>query len=133
LSLGCDYYMHYQHLVAHPISVNQIFEYLPAGISYGLNITKDEFVMRTLQPYDARRRLGYIKTLAYCYTPKDKLEELGAKLFILKSGLYNNPEKPVRNLMRSEEHTSELQSRENLVCRLLLEKKKKKKIHLQTI
>src|SRR5690606_39609864 len=29
------------------------------------------------------------------------------------------------NIMRSEEHTSELQSRENLVCRLLLEKKKK--------
>src|SRR5690606_41427979 len=28
-------------------------------------------------------------------------------------------------LPRSEEHTSELQSRENLVCRLLLEKKKK--------
>src|SRR5690606_40967149 len=27
---------------------------------------------------------------------------------------------------RSEEHTSELQSRENLVCRLLLEKKKNK-------
>src|SRR5436309_4978270 len=27
-------------------------------------------------------------------------------------------------LLRSEEHTSELQSRENLVCRLLLEKKK---------
>src|SRR5690606_17695589 len=29
------------------------------------------------------------------------------------------------DLWRSEEHTSELQSRENLVCRLLLEKKKK--------
>src|SRR5690606_452004 len=29
--------------------------------------------------------------------------------------------------VRSEEHTSELQSRENLVCRLLLEKKKKRK------
>ena len=28
---------------------------------------------------------------------------------------------------RSEEHTSELQSRSDLVCRLLLEKKKKKK------
>src|SRR5690606_41389100 len=28
------------------------------------------------------------------------------------------------NWLRSEEHTSELQSRENLVCRLLLEKKK---------
>src|SRR5438445_7083713 len=31
-------------------------------------------------------------------------------------------------LNRSEEHTSELQSRQYLVCRLLLEKKKKKKI-----
>src|SRR2546430_16067122 len=31
-------------------------------------------------------------------------------------------------LTRSEEHTSELQSQSNLVCRLLLEKKKKKKI-----
>src|SRR5882762_11999115 len=30
---------------------------------------------------------------------------------------------------RSEEHTSELQSHLNLVCRLLLEKKKKKKIN----
>src|SRR5690606_31013726 len=30
---------------------------------------------------------------------------------------------------RSEEHTSELQSRENLVCRLLLEKKKRKQKH----
>src|SRR5690606_29413952 len=30
------------------------------------------------------------------------------------------------NQLRSEEHTSELQSRENLVCRLLLEKKKQK-------
>src|SRR5215471_20741115 len=29
---------------------------------------------------------------------------------------------------RSEEHTSELQSRRDLVCRLLLEKKKKKKL-----
>src|SRR5690606_40381001 len=28
-----------------------------------------------------------------------------------------------RSTLRSEEHTSELQSRENLVCRLLLEKK----------
>src|SRR5215475_16203759 len=33
---------------------------------------------------------------------------------------------PTARPARSEEHTSELQSRENLVCRLLLEKKKKK-------
>src|SRR5207302_8362968 len=33
------------------------------------------------------------------------------------------PSNEARDLDRSEEHTSELQSRENLVCRLLLEKK----------
>src|SRR3712207_8818222 len=33
---------------------------------------------------------------------------------------------PIGRAQRSEEHTSELQSRQYLVCRLLLEKKKKK-------
>src|SRR3712207_8763088 len=32
---------------------------------------------------------------------------------------------------RSEEHTSELQSRQYLVCRLLLEKKKQLRLHVQ--
>src|SRR5688572_31032515 len=40
-----------------------------------------------------------------------------------------------RPVKRSEEHTSELQSQSNLVCRLLLEKKKKKhnKINRHTL
>src|SRR5688572_31573504 len=37
-----------------------------------------------------------------------------------------------RTLARSEEHTSELQSQSNLVCRLLLEKKKKQ-THIITV
>src|SRR5690606_40551014 len=40
--------------------------------------------------------------------------------FVWQTVIYQSFNKPVR----SEEHTSELQSRENLVCRLLLEKKK---------
>src|SRR5256885_3520221 len=36
---------------------------------------------------------------------------------------------PARRLERSEEHTSELQSPCNLVCRLLLEKKKSDTVH----
>src|SRR3712207_7354396 len=35
-----------------------------------------------------------------------------------------------RETLRSEEHTSELQSRQYLVCRLLLEKKKKLELYL---
>src|SRR5216684_5756274 len=43
-----------------------------------------------------------------------------------------SPKRLLRAGLRSEEHTSELQSRLHLVCRLLLEKKKKKytSIHL---
>src|SRR3712207_6863124 len=43
----------------------------------------------------------------------------------LRRGDGERPRRPSRN-GRSEEHTSELQSRQYLVCRLLLEKKKKK-------
>src|SRR5437773_3047585 len=44
---------------------------------------------------------------------------------------------PAKSCQRSEEHTSELQSHHDLVCRLLLEKKKKKnkqldKTHIKT-
>src|SRR5690606_42033289 len=49
---------------------------------------------------------------------------------VVLHGLLRDPEPladlPVaQSFARSEEHTSELQSRENLVCRLLLEKKNK--------
>src|SRR5437867_13100361 len=40
------------------------------------------------------------------------------------------PAEAVRRRLRSEEHTSELQSPYDLVCRLLLEKKKKKNIKI---
>src|SRR2546427_5819302 len=45
-----------------------------------------------------------------------------ARLRLLQRG-----ECPRADLHRSEEHTSELQSQSNLVCRLLLEKKKNKR------
>src|SRR2546430_4933599 len=41
--------------------------------------------------------------------------------------LQSGQERASRFSVRSEEHTSELQSQSNLVCRLLLEKKKKNK------
>src|SRR2546427_9150757 len=43
-----------------------------------------------------------------------------------------HPDVAVVGHVRSEEHTSELQSQSNLVCRLLLEKKKKNK-HLTSL
>src|SRR2546430_8502205 len=43
--------------------------------------------------------------------------------FVLTNAIDGQPVSP-RDYARSEEHTSELQSQSNLVCRLLLEKKK---------
>src|SRR3712207_6883949 len=46
--------------------------------------------------------------------------------YLASSRLSSDPAlTPIRIGMRSEEHTSELQSRQYLVCRLLLEKKKR--------
>src|SRR3712207_7633592 len=50
-----------------------------------------------------------------------QVEDLQAQL----DGLRGRQMQTVRQAERSEEHTSELQSRQYLVCRLLLEKKKK--------
>src|SRR6266849_7075087 len=46
------------------------------------------------------------------------------------AGFWEMPPPERERLLRSEEHTSELQSRVDLVCRLLLEKKKKNRLML---
>src|SRR2546430_13728692 len=65
------------------------------------------------------------------------LKDLAKKLNLPKISyeerekMYKNQlmDKYGKNLSRSEEHTSELQSQSNLVCRLLLEKKKIQRNH----
>src|SRR3712207_7785437 len=58
-------------------------------------------------------------TTGYGYNDigREKVEEIFSLIFGAEDAL-------VRSTIRSEEHTSELQSRQYLVCRLLLEKKK---------
>src|SRR3712207_7218899 len=54
----------------------------------------------------------------------DAVEDEGVPLGRGRAGLPRRHVPPKRQGPRSEEHTSELQSRQYLVCRLLLEKKK---------
>src|SRR5260370_10378197 len=63
----------------------------------------------------------------YRIRPKLRRYSRGVTPTILRKVLVKCPwlEKPQSSAMRSEEHTSELQSHLNLVFRLLLEKKKK--------
>src|SRR2546427_8882288 len=74
----------------------------------------------TLFPYTTLFRSGsWLERLL----ARRRTRELFLGLFVLSMISLNF----LSPLMRSEEHTSELQSQSNLVCRLLLEKKKKKK------
>src|SRR2546422_8220385 len=68
--------------------------------------------------FDTASELFYLKGIRAV-----GVETIAAEADTTKMSLYRNfPSKD----QRSEEHTSELQSRLHLVCRLLLEKKKKK-------
>src|SRR3989454_7595783 len=58
--------------------------------------------------------------------PATREGDVVKKIRLLTPGPTPVPERLSLRMARSEEHTSELQSPCNLVCRLLLEKKKKK-------
>src|SRR5260370_19361617 len=79
----------------------------------------------TLFPYTTLFRSCKVETEAYITA----LSEIGDGCFIAPEVTFTNDNflgrTRERFKFRSEEHTSELQSHLNLVCRLLLEKKKK--------
>src|SRR3712207_7042384 len=62
----------------------------------------------------------------------ESLGEGRQQMRLLDVGQPHVPLEAVDERRRSEEHTSELQSRQYLVCRLLLEKKKQRLHQLQT-
>src|SRR2546428_8185195 len=71
------------------------------------------------------------RSTLFPYTTLFRSEALGLARIVIEilsgrrqGGLVTTRDKEFRNGSRSEEHTSELQSRSDLVCRLLLEKKK---------
>src|SRR5690606_41301237 len=60
---------------------------------------------------------------AKLHYPRYKISHLPSLYVASSTALTSNKINKILIFSRSEEHTSELQSRENLVCRLLLEKK----------
>src|SRR5256885_7442498 len=79
----------------------------------------------TLFPYTTLFRSVTVVVLTGSENVPDvnKAHELGADSYLVKPGEFRELVAMVERI-RSEEHTSELQSPCNLVCRLLLEKKK---------
>src|SRR2546422_8425271 len=58
-----------------------------------------------------------------------KIINMSGNTVVVTNGFFSDVRLLLRQKDRSEEHTSELQSRLHLVCRLLLEKKKKKEMN----
>src|SRR3712207_9008626 len=73
---------------------------------------------------EVRRHLGFDtqRPVVGFGDPKDHPGALGA--ILARDVVRASPDETGSGRLRSEEHTSELQSRQYLVCRLLLEKKK---------
>src|SRR5256884_4450752 len=82
-------------------------------VGFDANIAADEKQFQWMKgQLEALDRKRYVNIIVFCHQAP------------FSSGHHGGPKVEER----SEEHTSELQSRLHLVCRLLLEKKKKKKI-----
>src|SRR5690606_12928438 len=80
----------------------------------------EQYIFRT-RPEGVRSGPGDLDLTVYSLRKWMRLALDGNPTVLLP--LFVPEEEIVREEPRSEEHTSELQSRENLVCRLLLEKK----------
>src|SRR5690606_39799510 len=57
----------------------------------------------------------------YGALPPSSIETFFIVSAALRTSVFPTAVDPVKEILRSEQHTSELQSREDLVCRLLLE------------
>src|SRR3712207_8319044 len=81
----------------------------------------------TLFPYTTLFRSGpAAEPPTQLETAHAVLDARGVRLRVDRPVIDLNADGVGRRVVRSEEHTSELQSRQYLVCRLLLEKKKNK-------
>lgn len=99
IQVGFKYGLNYKFVVSQPDSANQIFTYLPSGLSYALGLPGNKVTMHALQPLDTTRETGYITTLALAYIPSDMVNQLDVDVHVPVSRLYNHPDSSTRTLM----------------------------------
>src|SRR5690606_17148718 len=110
----------------HKLSVSNAFLMVPAAFTFKLpkplnlnSCTKRSFTIPLTFAERLSTALGYLLN-GTVFFKFGASHSMSLKAILLSGRLASIATFP----RRSEEHTSELQSRENLVCRLMLEKKK---------
>src|SRR3989449_9950823 len=124
MHIACDCGM--KALITTPAKLMELAEVLP-------RIPSLEFLVVAGDGDTPKTQLPVYRFDSLCATDppavwKESSIEKNLAAILYTSGSTGKP----KGVMRSEEHTSELQSRLHLVCRLLLEKKKRTRNRLQT-
>src|SRR5690606_41240945 len=102
-----------------PYTHHRVLHSFPTRRSSDLVLVSSASLIIILSFYNGLEKL--IFSMYSAFTPELRIEPAKGKGFVVDSALSESLKNHAA-VARSEEHTSELQSRENLVCRLLLEK-----------
>jgi hypothetical protein len=99
IQVGFGWGFKYDWVVKNIEAIQDIFQYLPEGLAYGLGVPQDQIVMQLLLPYDTSASLGYVTTLARAYIPQDMVQVLTLSIHDRNGALYNEPSAAVRTVM----------------------------------
>lgn len=99
IQLGFNKSLRYDFVMAHSASIEQIFAFVPLGVSNGLSTNANNITMHALQAYNTLAESGYITTLALAYIPSSMVNQLSMDVRSPMSALYKNQNPSVSQLM----------------------------------
>lgn len=97
--VGFNYSLNYPFVSSTTQAAQQIFDLLPKGVGYGIDLDVSKVSMYVLEPYDTTKQMGYWTTFALFYIPSPQVNQLGIDLHTPSSSIYNNPDESVNTLM----------------------------------
>lgn len=99
IALAFQHPLNFPFVVGHQVAIAQIFDFLPKGMSYGLQIPIEDIKMKSLEPYNTQDSKGYITTLALAYIPSSNFTSLDGQRHVPNSRLLTNPQPEINQMM----------------------------------
>lgn len=99
IQLGFNASLPYEFIAFNTDVVSQIFTFMPLGVSYAVEIDKNQTPITGIGQYDRGTKKGYTTALVFCYIPNDVYKLLATSLTTPQSRLYTNPDQSTFTLM----------------------------------